>query len=67
METSDYARGFDAGESAAFRDRQAGRRRSAPIGDVAEYTRGYWAGYTPRNPVWALTSKPVKPYTEQDQ
>jgi hypothetical protein len=61
---SDFERGFAAGESAAFNDRRAGRTRCAPIGDMAEYTRGFWAGYTPRNPVWALTSQPVRPYCE---
>lgn len=61
---SPYEQGFIEGERCAFNDRKAGRRRSAPIGDMAEYPRGFWAGYTPRNPSWALTSQPVRPYVE---
>lgn len=50
-----WERGFQAGERTAFMDRKHGRHRKIqPETPDAGYGAGWWAGYTPRNPAWAL-------------
>lgn len=48
-----YARGFDAGERTAFRDRRCGRVRIRPMAFTDTYHRAWWDGYTPRTSIWA--------------
>jgi hypothetical protein len=48
-----YARGFDAGERAAFRDRRVGRVRIKPLVLGDTYELAWWDGYTPRTSTWA--------------
>jgi len=53
-----YARGFDAGERAAFRDRRCGRNRIKPLVLRDTYERAWWDGYTPRSSTWARNVSP---------
>ena len=50
-----YEAGFDAGERAAFYDRQrpvTAGRTGGPTQTTSEYDRGWWDGYTPRHEWW---------------
>jgi hypothetical protein len=53
---TDYERGFRIGEGRAWIDRQEGvQRKPPPVALIFnERLRGYWDGYMPRNPAWAV-------------
>jgi hypothetical protein len=51
---TDYERGFAWGEAHAFADRHDGERKKPPEEIVGQIQRGYWDGYMPRNPAWAV-------------
>lgn len=59
-----YEAGFAEGEASAWRDRGR-RQRIAPQYIANQRERGFWDGYTPRNPVWALRSDP-RPHWQQE-
>ena len=61
---SRFARGFDRGEREAWIDRKCPYRRRAPDCIDGEEFRGWQAGYTPRNPAWALRAVPVRCFAE---
>jgi hypothetical protein len=53
---TDYECGFTIGEERAFMDRHDGERLTPPPPDqiIGQIQRGYWDGYMPRNPAWAV-------------
>lgn len=61
-----YARGFDAGERAAFRDRRCGRTRIRPLVLTDTYHRAWWDGYTPRTSTWARAAAPDAWWAERE-
>lgn len=63
-----YEIGFAAGEQQAFQDRRHGIRRQHPGGPFRnDRHRGWWDGYTPRSPAWALRNAPLRPFHETQQ
>ena len=54
-----YERGFSAGEQRAWQDRHQGDRRIPPTCPGGDYERGFWDGYMPRNPSWAVVRRVV--------
>lgn len=51
--TREYEQGFAAGERASYFDRETGKTRQPPQQIVSDHTRGFWDGYTARDPEWA--------------
>ena len=65
--TSDYERGFAAGERKAWEDRDSGRLPIRPEQTKGEWERGYMDGYCPRSIAWSLRKPAVRSYVEIDE
>lgn len=53
-----YEAGFAEGERASWDERGRARRRIPPRVITTERERGFWDGYTPRNPEWSIRHDP---------
>lgn len=65
--TSDYERGFAAGERKAWEDRDSGRLPVRPEKNDSEWHRGYLDGYYPRSIAWSLRKPAIRSYVENDE
>lgn len=65
--TADYERGFSAGESEAWEDRNHARQLVRPEKVESEWHRGYLDGYFPRSLTWSLRKPAIKSYAEIDE
>ena len=64
---SPYELGFANGERLRCEDKQRGRFRVRPTGDLPPRARGFWDGYTPRSQTWALGTKPWRNFNDMDR
>lgn len=64
--TTEYERGFAAGERKAWEDRNTPRMAVRPEKSASEWERGYMDGYFPRSLTWSLRKPAIKSYAEVD-
>jgi hypothetical protein len=65
--TTDYERGFSAGERKAWEDRNLIRQLVRPKEAESEWQRGYMDGYFPRSLTWSLRKPAIRSYAEIDE
>jgi hypothetical protein len=65
--TTDYERGFSAGERKAWEDRSLIRQLVRPKETKGEWERGYMDGYFPRSLTWSLRKPAIRSYAEIDE
>jgi hypothetical protein len=65
--TTDYERGFSAGERKAFEERNQARMGVRPEKVESEWQRGYMDGYYPRSLTWSLRKPAFRSYAEIDE
>lgn len=64
--TTDYERGFSAGERKSYEDRNLPRQGVRPERVESEWQRGYLDGYYPRSLTWSLRRPAIRASCEVD-